>query len=304
MPGSRRKKAISPVIATIILIGIFVAVVAAALGFAFDELSSYYAQSDLQQSNSVSTQVAQGINSVALTFGRSVSVGYSFRYASVAVIPDVLQYYIQVVSPNCPQNVCTIYAYTGMFMIAIPGHYFSLGNNYQAVIYPTGFDPSKTFVSKGGSGSMTVSFTKEFESPTGGGENLYTAVVPVPLETNTTQTLTSSSKPTPVIRLYIVQLSSVGEPYQLASNCAAKPPNATVSVFSLKSGYISVQGQGEQVCTIFNIQDVTISVVYNGALYPAQFFGFSPTGQTIGGYTAKSNVTLQVFIGDVGIGGS
>jgi hypothetical protein len=303
MPGSRRKSAISPVIATIILIGIFVAVVSAALGFAFDELSSYYAQSDLQQSNSVSTQVAQGINSVALTFGRSVSVGYSFRYASVAVVPDVIQYVITVVSPNCPHSVCTIYAYTGMLMIAIPGHYFSLGNNYQAVIYPTGFVPSNTFVSKGGSGSMSVSFSKEFENPAGGGENLYTVVVPVPLEINTTQTLTSSAKPTPVIRLYVVQLSSVGQPYQLASNCTAKPPSATVSVFNLKSGYISVQGQGEQVCTIFNILKVQVSEYNNNTLYPPQFFGFAQVGQSIS-YNSPSNVTLQVFVGDVGIGGA
>lgn len=43
----KSKKAVSPVVATVILIAVFIAVVSAALSFAEVELSSYYAQSDL-----------------------------------------------------------------------------------------------------------------------------------------------------------------------------------------------------------------------------------------------------------------
>ncbi|MEM3655837.1 MAG: hypothetical protein QXP58_04940 [Thermoprotei archaeon] len=293
------KAGVSPVVATIILIAIFIIVVSAALNFADTELSGYYAQSDLQQSRSVSSQVAQSINSVAFTFGRSLSVGYSFKYASIAIIPDVMEYLITVQSESCPNNECQLTAYTGMLLIGIPAKYYTLGNNYQSIIYPGVFNLSKTFVSKGGSGSMALAFSKEFES--GSNLFLYTAVIPLPLETNTTQSPLGSN-PVFVVRIYLTQVSTLLNPYPLSPSCSAPPPQSPVYVFQQKSGFISVQGQGEEVCTINNIQSVEITAKPMGTLYPAGFFGFN-SGQTIN-FNSNKNVELQVFIGDVGMGGA
>jgi len=294
----KSKKAVSPVVATVILIAVFIAVVSAALSFAEVELSSYYAQSDLQQSSTLASQVAQGINAVALTFGRSVSIGYSFKYASIAVIPNVVKYVIQISSSECPNNMCYVYAYTGMLVIAIPAHYYSLGNDYMSTIYPASFPITKTFVSKGGSGSIALAFTKEFES--NGIEFLYTVVVPVPLEVNTTQSIGGSQK-IPVVRLYFVQLSNLAQQYPLPSNCTANPPKASVSILSLKSGYITVQGQGSQVCTVIGVTSISIQWYPMSTLYSSQFFNFPQTGQVI--VFPNGNAELQVYIGDVGVGG-
>ncbi|MEM0322193.1 MAG: hypothetical protein QW613_07370 [Thermoprotei archaeon] len=128
------KAGVSPVVATIILIAIFIIVVSAALAFTQTELTSYYAQSDLSQAQSFASNLAQAINSVAFTFGRSLSIGYGFKYAAIAYIPNVVKYTITI-SEQSGQTY-TFQISTGILIVAISAHFYSLGENYEQTIYP------------------------------------------------------------------------------------------------------------------------------------------------------------------------
>ncbi|PSN84305.1 hypothetical protein B9Q02_09655 [Candidatus Marsarchaeota G1 archaeon BE_D] len=313
--GMRKsKKAVSPVVATIILIAVFIAVVAAALSFATVELSSYYAQSDFNQSQNFVLSLAESLENVGFTFGRSVSIGYAFKYASVALIPVAIQYSVTLTFVS--GSPITLSTYTGFVLVAISGHYYSLGSNFYSIVYPPSY---KSLSSFGGSGSMGFAFMREYQTGgKGGGVFLDSVVVPIPLSLNLTLTSSIGSQSTTqyITRIYLLQLSYYKTPLPLPTNCATQnPPTQKVVKFNLTSGFLSLQGGSQTVCSYSGVKSVQISVQgvppYS-QFYPVgsnSFFVFPSTLTTLNCPSkacsgSTSSWQVQVFIGDVGVNGS
>lgn len=289
----RAKRAVSPVVATIILLAVFIVVVGAALSFAQTELSSYYAQSDLNQAQSFASSMAQAINSVAFTFGRSISIGYGFKYAAIAYIPNALKYTITVQTTS--SGTQTFYVYSGMLMVAISARFFSLGQSYQQTLYPTTYP---RLVSIGGGGSYTLAYSKEYFSS--GQPYIYTVIVPIPLALNITQGGQTTQY---VAKIYITQLVPVNQQSQPPSGCnQSQPPQLKVVKYNLTTGYVSAQGLGYASCAVSNVNSVTVSVTAINQLYPAGFFVFPQTSMSLN--RPGTPWQLQLYVGVVGLGGS
>jgi hypothetical protein len=311
----RHSKAVAPVVATVILLAIFIAVVAAALSFATTELTGYYAQSDFQQSQTFALNLAQTVGSVGFSFGRSLSVGYGFKYASLALIPVAVRYNVAITtnsSGGCPKT-CTFEAYSGFLLVAISGHLYSLKNGYTAIFYPSKYN---RLASTGGSGSFAMAFTKEYQSGgPSGGDFIDTAVVPIPFALNSSLTSKFGSYASNVqnlTRIYLIQLSTVSQPLPLPTNCsvAVNPPNNKVVEYNESTGYLTVQGESQAVCSLADVQSVQISVnvmpSFSGVY--GQFFVFPTQTMSLNPPHPLTNPRfgwqVEVFIGDVGVSGT
>ncbi len=300
MKKLKPRAGVSPVVATIILIAIFVAVVSAALGFTQTELTSYYAQSDLNQAQSFASNLAQAINSVAFTFGRSLSIGYGYKYATVAYIPNVLTYTIKVTAAS---SIYTFQIYTGILLIAISAHFYSLGQNYEQTLYPQSYT---RLASLGGAGSYSLAYSKEYF--TSGQAYIYTVIVPIPLAINNTVSLqTGSTKTTQyVTKIYLAQLVPGSQQEQPPQSCTqTTQPKIGVVTYNLTTGYISAQGAGYASCTVANIESITISVSSASQLYQSSFFIFPSTQETINPPSSQNGQwQLQLYVGPVELGGA
>ncbi|PSN96690.1 hypothetical protein B9Q04_00275 [Candidatus Marsarchaeota G2 archaeon BE_D] len=294
----RPRAGVSPVVATIILIAIFIAVVSAALGFTQTELTSYYAQSDLNQAQSFASNLAQAVNSVAFTFGRSLSIGYGFKYATIAYIPNVLVYTITVTAAD---NTYTFQIYTGILLVAISAHFYSLGQNYEQTIYPQKYT---RLVSLGGAGSYSLAYSKEYF--TSGQPYIYTVIAPIPLAINNTITLQAGStqKTQYVTKIYLAQLVPGNQQEQPPQSCTQiTPPKIGVVTYNVTTGYISTQGAGYASCTIANVESITVSASSASQLYPTSFFIFPSLQETIHPPSQGGEWQLQLYVGSVELGG-
>jgi len=290
---------VSPVVATIILIAIFIAVVSAALGFTQTELTSYYAQSDLNQAQSFASNLAQAVNSVAFTFGRSLSIGYGFKYATVAYIPNVLVYTITIEGEG---GTYAFQIYTGILLVAISAHFYSLGRNYEQILYPQSYT---RLVSLGGAGSYSLAYSKEYFAS--GQPYIYTVIAPIPLAINNTVTLQAGSTETTqyVTKIYLAQLVPGSQQEQPPQSCTqTAQPKIGVVTYNLTTGYISAQGAGYASCTVANVESIKISVSSVSQLYPSSFFIFPSTSETIHPPSQNGEWQIQFYVGPVELGGS
>ncbi len=282
------RRAISPVIATVILLAVFIALVSAALAFVDTELTSYYANSDLASSSTFAQNYAQAVQSVGMTFGRSLSIGYGVKYAQLAFIPAALQYTITVGSQSC-------LIVTGFLLSAISASYYSLGKNYYINYYPGKFSGLSSI---GASGSFARAFATEYQSTPNSPFFLDTVVMGIPQVTNFMLT-TPGSSPVNITRIYLPELYYRNNPIPM--DCSGSMgPSTEVTRFTSPTGYISAQGQGLQVET-YSSTSTTFQITASAtpafsSQYPLSFYHFSSSTQT---FHIQSGQEIQIFIGDI-----
>lgn len=268
---SVRRRAVSPVVATIILVAIFTVLVGAALGVSRDLISGGYTQSDASEARSLCSALGAAVSTVAFTYSEAQSVGYTFRSTSTEFIPNALEYVIQL------SGGPTIQVSTGLILAATPATQFSYGANYYSVVYPpNGGRPTAPTV---GTASGDVWAIQE-DNSSGHAEYVFTAVFAVPQLVDTGMVVGGQA----VWRLYVVRL--MGGP--------------GVQVFS-DSGYITVDGVGEQVYSYGNVTAISVATSSSGSPYPPGFLGLAGSSYT---FADPGSVILQVVVANVTVSGT
>jgi hypothetical protein len=262
------RRGVSPVVATILLVAIFTVLVAVALSVAQDVLSGGYTQSDSSEAASVCGALGGAVSRVGFSYGEAESVSYTFKTSSLVFIPGALGYTIEFSDDK------SISVSTGVLIVGTPATHFSYGGSYFEAVYPPG----------GGypvapSTDSTV-WSIQDEGSMGGAEYVFTALFPVPQLVNTTITVGGDQ----VWRLYIIRLVGGG---------------SSVESFT-KSGYISVEGLGEEVYTYSGVSTISVEVSSLTQAYPTGFFRISAANAEFGG----GGVIVQVVVANVSVSGS
>ncbi|MEM0322192.1 MAG: hypothetical protein QW613_07365 [Thermoprotei archaeon] len=155
----------------------------------------------------------------------------------------------------------------------------------------------------GGGGSSTLAYSKEYF--TGGQPYIYTVVVPIPLAINNTVTIQtgSTSLRQSITKIYLAQLVPQSQQIQPPQTCNTPAQQYNVVRYNLTSGYISAQGLGYATCTVTNVKSITISAQATSQLYPQQFFIFPSSQSAINPPPNTQAWQLQLYVGEVGLGG-
>ncbi|MEM3710455.1 MAG: hypothetical protein QW453_00195 [Thermoprotei archaeon] len=260
------RRAVSPIVATTLLVAIFTILVAVALSVSQDVLSGGYTQSDSSQAASVCGALAGAVNRVGFSYGEAESVGYTFWSSSLAFIPSALVYTISF------SNGESISVSTGVLVVATPATHFSYGGGYYETVYPAGgghpVAPS--------TGSVVWSI--QDEDSVGKAEYVFTALFPLPELVNTGITVGGEQ----LWRIYMVNL--VG--------------GSSVESFA-KSGYVSVEGLGQKVYSYGGVTGLSVQVSSLTQAYTTSFFKLNTTQTQF-----NDGVLVQVVVANVSLSGS
>lgn len=293
MAGGLRRatRGISPVLATIILLAVFVTVIVVALGFAETELSAYSARSDLSIAKSFAMDASAAITQIGFSDGASQSLGYGFRSAALAYIPSLVVYNFTFTysgSVTCPkqftplkQGVCELIVDEGGVVVSIPAHYFSLGSGYCEIIYPRR-NLCTTNFSTISEEDTSLSLAYVYQQ---GGLFIYVAIIPFPSAENATTYPPTLTQTQTIYNLYIPLFTSN------SSNIASQkvisyPP----------TGDVSIQGLSQTTTTLENIKSISISATFRQPYFP------SPV-QVATLSCPQANCGVNLFNGTVLVGG-
>jgi len=131
------KRAMSPVVSTVILTGTMVALVSIALVFANGLLWSKVAEGDFSSAKQFMQTVGLTIDDVAWTTGRTETIRYSTRYGKVTLLSSALNYTVYVKTEgNSTYQLFASYK-VGVLLFDIPISKYSVTNDYHELIFPS-----------------------------------------------------------------------------------------------------------------------------------------------------------------------
>jgi hypothetical protein len=178
----RCKRAMSPAVSSVIMIAAVMVLVFAALSYATAILNSRLAENEFAACTQFMRATGLQIDSVAWTFGRTQTVSYSSRYGAVAVLPQSLEYSVQVHGPAGWETVIPNVT-SAVVMYNMPVTAYSLGNNYFERIMPG----NGAFLQDGPSAVVSGVFVREIV-PLNSESYLRTVAVPLIRDYNTSIT--------------------------------------------------------------------------------------------------------------------
>jgi hypothetical protein len=216
---SSGKKAVSPVVSTVIMTGAIVAILSVALVFANNFLWSRVAEGEFDSSKQFMQAVGLQIDDVAWTMGRTETIRYSSQYGEVMFAPSALTYSISV-NEGAPEQY-----ETGALMFNLPTSRYSITNDYFERIFPV---QDEYLTLTGTSAPVARVFVVE-KLPMADGSYIRVVVVPAVRvlysEIKTSATITS------YIRMYLPVLS-VGEAPRLSQSITLSGKSLNASTTS------------------------------------------------------------------------
>jgi hypothetical protein len=268
------KRAISPVVSTVIMTGAMVAILSVALVFANNFLWARVAEGDYTSSRQFMQNVALQIDDVAWTAGRTETILYSSQYGGVELEPDVITYTISVVTA---ENNYEFTNSTGALMFNLPTYRYSISDNYWARLSP---NQDESLTLKGTSAPIARVFEVE-KVPMADGD--YIRVVTAPGIRVLFSSINSTTN-TYYVRMYVPVLSA-GESPRLSQS-------------------ITLTGESVKANTLNDVTSITVSVNFPSGEFNSAFFNF-PEDSEIFDFSSLSgydNVVLELYISEVSVG--
>ncbi len=131
------KRAMSPVVSTVVLTGAMVALVSIALVFANGLLWSKIAESDFTSAKQFMHTVGLTVDDVAWTTGRTETIRYSTKYGDVTLLSSALNYTVYVKTEGSSTYQLFASYKVGVLLFNIPISKYSITNGYHELIFPS-----------------------------------------------------------------------------------------------------------------------------------------------------------------------
>jgi hypothetical protein len=273
------KKAISPVISSVIMTGAMIAILTVTVVFANNFLWARVAEGDFNSSKQLMQTVGLQIDDVAWTVGRTETTNYASQYGEVMFEPSVLSYTISVERNGVPYDDWT--TETGALLFNLPTSRYSITNNYWENISPL---QNESLTLKGTSAPVARVFAVE-KLPMADGS--YIRVVVAPAVRVLYSSINTSLGSTYYIRMYLPVLS------------AGESPRYSQS--------LTLTGESFTANTADSVTGINVSVDFpredSPENFDSAFFNFPFESEDIpiptSGY---NNVVLELYLSEVLVG--
>lgn len=268
------KRAMSPVISTVILTGAIVVLLSITLVFANGLLWSKIAEGDFNSAKQFMQTVGLTIDDVAWTVGRTETVRYSSRYGDITIESSTLNYTVYVETDG---NGTHQFSYeTGVLLFNVPTSKYSVTNDYWELIFPS---QSDTLTLKGTSAPVVRVFAVE-KLPMGDGS--YTRVVVAPSIRFLNSTITMSGS-TYYVKLYL--------------------PVLTLGSAPRRAQAVTLTGNSVEAKTVSDVTKVNVTVSFPKGYPPenfdASFFNFPSLYETIEIPDTHDDSVFEFYVGEV-----
>jgi len=273
------KKALSPVVSSVIMTGAMIAILSVTVVFANNFLWARVAEGDFNSSKQLMQTVGLQIDDVAWTTGRTETTKYASQYGEVVFEPSVLRYTVSVEVDGDFYKNFTID--TGALMFNLPTSRYSITNNYWENISPL---QNESLTLKGTSAPVARVFAVE-KLPMADGSYIRVVVAPALRVLNSTIETTLNS--TYYIRMYLPVLSA-GESPRLSQSLTLTGDSFTANTIDSVTGInVSVDFPREDSPENFN----------------STFFNFPFDSEDIPVPTSGfDNVVLELYLSEVSVG--
>jgi len=271
------KRALSPVISTVILTGAIVALLSITLVFANGLLWSRIAEGDFNSGKQFMQTIGLQIDDVAWTVGRTETIRYSSRYGDVTILPSALNYTVYVkTGGNSTYQFLASYA-VGVLLFNVPISKYSVTNGYWELIFPS---QNNTLTLKGTSAPVARVFAVE-KLPMGDGS--YIRVVVAPSVRLLNSTIITSGSSTYYTKLYLPVLKSGSAPRL--------------------SQAVTMTGSSVSAKTVSNVASIKVNVSFPKGNPPenfdASFFNFPSLYEVIDIPLGYADKVLEFYAGEV-----
>ena len=250
------KRAVTPAISTVIMMGALVVLVFVAMNYANSNLTLTIASDEFSASKQFMQSSGLQIDNVAWSIGRTETVDFTSKYGQIKFVPNVINYTFEVYNGSSWQTLYN--STTGMIMYKMPVGTYSLGNNYFSRIMPVN---SGSILQWNASAPIAQVFATE-KVPMNDGS--YARIVAVPIVRALNSTLVTGGS---YYKFYLPTLISGSNPYLSQS----------VTLIGTSLTRVTPNGPVSQV----RINATAIAAVSNPPGFNSSFFNFDHTSQTV-----------------------
>ena len=269
------KRAMSPVVSTVILTGALVALLSVTLVFANGLLWSKIAESDFKSAKQFMQTMGLQIDDVAWVVGRTETLRYSSKYGEVAIEPLTLNY--TVYAETSGSGTYEFSNETGVLLFNVPTSTYSVANGYWSLFYPS---QNSTLTLKGTSAPVVRVFAIE-KMPMDDGS--YIRVVVAPAIRALFSSINTSSTSTYYVKLYLPVLKP-GEAPRLSQS-------------------VTLTGKSIEANTLNGVTSINVSVSFPRGSPPENFddffFNFPSLSEVINVPSGYSDVVLEFYVSEV-----
>lgn len=271
------KRAMSPVVSTVILTGALVALLGVTLVFANNILWSKIAEGDFDSAKQFMQTMGLQIDDVAWMVGRTETIRYSSDYGEVVIKPLTLNYTVYVKT-----NGSSTYDFFASYEVAVllfnvPTSRYSVANGYWELIFPSQND---TLTLKGTSAPVVRVFAIE-KMPMSDGS--YIRVVVAPAIRALFSSINTSSSSTYYVKLYLPVLTP-GEAPRLSQS-------------------VTLTGESVEANTISNVTSINVTVGFPRGSSPENFdnffFNFPSLSEVIDVPPGYDDAVLEFYASEV-----
>jgi hypothetical protein len=278
----RNKRAVSPVISTVIITATIIALVMVAVVFANNFLSARLAESDFSAAKQFMQTVGMQIDDVAWRIGQTETIRYSSRYGDINVLSNVsLMYTISITTLENPIPYVFYTNTTQFVFFNMPISQYSVTNNYYEQIWPS---QVSSLTLKGSSASTSRVFAIEkLPMPDGN----YVRVVTAPTIRLVNSTIETANNSTFYFKLYLPLLSLESAPK--------------------KSQSVTLTGDSISIKTQNHIKSISITVSFPqaGSGWDNTFFHFPTVGgivkEDINAPSGYTDCVIELYAGAVSV---
>lgn len=279
----RNKRAVSPVISTVIITATIVALVTVVMVFANNFLSARLAESDFNAAKQFMQTVGLQIDDVAWRIGQTETIRYSSRYGDINVLNVNLTYTIEIQTQESYPNYYTFYTNNTKFVFFnMPISQYTVSNGYFEQIWPS---KVSSLTLKGSSASTSRVFAVE-KLPMSDGNYVRVVTTPVIRLVNSMINITTTNS-TSYFKLYLPLLFNGTSPK--------------------KSQSVTLTGDSISVKTQNHIKSIRVTVSFPQAAsgWGNTFFNF-PTLQEVinapSGYpSGNKDCVIELYSGVVSV---
>ena len=271
------KRAVSPVVSSVIMTGAVIAIVSVALVFANNFLWGQVAEGEFKSSKQLMQTMGLQIDDVAWTMGRTETISYSSQYGTVVLEPSLLNYTVSVVAN---QTTYEFSNYTGVLLFNLPTSRYTITNGYWERILPS---QDEYLTLQGTSAPVARVFAVE-QIPMYDGS--YIRVVAAPAVRVLFSSINASTN-TYYVKMYLPVLKA-GEAPRLSQS-------------------ITLTGETVEARTLNNVTSIDISVSFPRAASPenfdSAFFNFPLESEEIPVPTSGyDNIVFELYLSEVSVG--
>lgn len=272
------KRAMSPVISSVIMTGAIVAILSVTLVFANNLLWSRVAEGDFNSSKQLMQTAGLQIDDVAWTMGRTETIRYSSQYGEVVLEPSLLNYRVSV---ETGEGTYEFSDDTGTLLFNLPTSRYSITNGYWERVFPAQIE---SLTLKGTSAPVVRVFAIE-RMPMYDGS--YIRVVVAPAVRVLFSAINTSISSTYYIKMYLPVLS------------AGDAPRLSQS--------ITLTGNSVRAHTLNNVESISVNVDFPRAASPENFdsaffnFPFDSEDISIPSPGTYDNVVFELYLSEVSV---